>query len=82
MYDFSSLELSDLYDLLSAYTTNYTKGSPHKRTTKEFIRTKGVIKELQQEIQRRNAGYNMYRDRSVNGYVFPDPTSSGSASLS
>ncbi len=54
MQNLDSLELSDLYDLLAAYTTEYTKTSRLKRYSENLLRSKEMIKKLQKEIQLRN----------------------------
>jgi hypothetical protein len=63
MSEFSSLELSEVYDLLAAYTTTYTKLISLSTTpSAEFLHTKEIIERLQQEIQQ----------RAVNPKIEPD----------
>jgi hypothetical protein len=70
MIDYSSLEVSDLYDLLAIYTVQYTKmisaGATHRR---EFERTKEMIESFQLEIEKRLAKENSEHAGYIDGYM-------------
>jgi hypothetical protein len=54
--EFSILALSEVYELLAAYTKTYTKLITLKTSpSQEFLYTKEIIQRLQQEIQTRTA---------------------------
>jgi hypothetical protein len=54
--EFSILALSEVCDLLAAYTKTYTKLiTLHSTPSPEFLYTKEIIQRLQQEIQTRIA---------------------------
>lgn len=67
MHDLSSLELSDLYDLLAAYTSKSSKGLRHKKLTIDSLRSKEMIKKLHREIQIRDLKADVERDGFING---------------
>ncbi len=67
MHDLDSLELSDLYDLLAAYTTKNNKRSRGKRNSKDFLQSKEMIKKLQSEIQLRNLKADVNREGFIDG---------------
>ncbi len=70
MSEFSVLELSEVFDLLAAYTTTYTKMlALNLPPTPEFIYTKEIIKRLQQEIQTRTANTEINRDELNDGLM-------------
>jgi hypothetical protein len=54
--EFSILAMSEVYELLAAYTKTYTKLITLNTTpSPEFLYTKEIIQRLQQEIQTRTA---------------------------
>jgi hypothetical protein len=54
--EFSILALSEVYELLAAYTKTYTKLiTLNTSPSQEFLYTKEIIQRLQQEIQTRTA---------------------------
>ena len=54
MPNFSSLDLTEMYDLLAIYTKIYTKMlSLNLPPTEQFLHTKSVLDKLQVEIQSR-----------------------------
>ena len=55
MSEFSSLKLPEVYDLLAAYTANYTKLLPlNYWPSPEFLYNREIIERLQKEIQIRS----------------------------
>jgi hypothetical protein len=55
MSEFSSLKLPEVYDLLAAYTANYTKLLPlNYWPSPEFLYNREIIERLQEEIQIRS----------------------------
>jgi hypothetical protein len=61
--EFSILALSELYDLLAAYTKTYTKMfTLIKPPSPEFVYTKEIIERLQQEIQTRTVNTEIESD--------------------
>ncbi len=68
--EFSVLELSEVFDLLAAYTTTYTKMlGLNLPPTPEFLYTKEIIERLQQEIQTRTANIDVRNDELSDGLV-------------
>jgi hypothetical protein len=63
MSEFSILAMSEIYELLAAYTKTYTKmltlNSP---PSPEFVFTKGIIERLQEEIQNRTVNSEIESD--------------------
>jgi len=54
MSEFSSLELPEVFDLLVAYTANYTRLLPlNYWPSPEFLHNREIIERLQKEIQTR-----------------------------
>ena len=70
MSEFNVLELSEVFDLLAAYTTTYTKMlALNLPPSPEFVYTKEIIERLQQEIQTRTANPEMKSDKSNDGLI-------------
>lgn len=70
MSEFGVLELSEVFDLLAAYTTTYTKMlALNLPPSPEFIYTKEIIERLQKEIQTRTANSVMKRDELSDGLM-------------
>lgn len=68
MSEFSVLDLSEVYDLLAAYTTTYTKMLVlNLPPSPEFVYTKEIIERLQQEIQIRTANIEIKNDELSDG---------------
>ena len=66
MSEFSSLKLPEVYDLLAAYTANYTKLLPQNYwPTPEFLYNREIIERLQQEIQIRSKKADIEPEGSV-----------------
>ena len=52
MTEFSGLDLPEVYDLLAAYTANYTRLLPSNYwPSPEFLYNREIIERLQKEIQ-------------------------------
>jgi len=66
--EFSILALSEVYDLLAAYTKTYTKMlTLNTPPSPEFVYTKEIIQRLQYEIQTRNINSEIESDRFSEG---------------
>lgn len=70
MTDYSSLELSDVYDLLAIYTVQYSKmisvGATHR---KEFEQIREMIEMFQSEIEKRQMREKSQHDGYVDGFM-------------
>jgi hypothetical protein len=66
MSEFSSLALSEVYDLLAAYTASYTKLLPANYwPSPEFLYNREIIERLQKEIQIRTNKVEIEPEGSV-----------------
>ena len=60
MPDFSNFTLSELFDLLTVYTKIYTRVlSMNILPSEKFLYTKGIVEQLQLEIQSRVPGIDI-----------------------
>jgi hypothetical protein len=70
MSEFNVLDLSELYDLLAAYTTTYTKMlALNLPPSPEYLYTKEIIERLQLEIQTRTSNIEVKKDELSDGLM-------------
>jgi hypothetical protein len=70
MPDFSNFDLSELYDLLTVYTKIYTRMLVlNIPPSKQFLYTKGIVVQLQTEIQSRIKNMDTESDESIDSLM-------------
>ena len=70
MSEFSTFNLSELYDLLAVYTKIYTRMlSLNTPPTEQFLYSKSIVEQLQTEIQSRTENMENEPTGSVDGLI-------------
>jgi hypothetical protein len=70
MPDFITFDLPELYDLLSVYTRIYTRMlSLNIPPSEQFLYTKGILEQLQIEIQSRIEKMEAKSNESMDGLI-------------
>jgi hypothetical protein len=70
MPDFSIFDLSELYDLLAVYTKIYTRMlALNIPPSEQFLYTKGIVEQLQVEVQFRIKKMETESNGSIDGLI-------------